>query len=80
LKSDNLSVQFTHELQSYCTDCEKQVTAITVLDRAELRQAFHTDADIEVMHVSKNGDHRWKLKTYEKENLRKRKSEGAIET
>ena len=67
-------------LQSYCIDCEKKVTAITVLDGAKLWRALHSDADIEVMHVSQNGDHRWKLKTFEKENLRKRKSEGAIET
>jgi hypothetical protein len=30
-------------------------------------------ADIEVMHRTEKGDHRWKLNHYEKENLRRKK-------
>jgi hypothetical protein len=41
-------------------------------------RALDRDADIEVMHTTEKGDHRWKLNRYEKENLRKKKAEGSI--
>jgi hypothetical protein len=63
--------------QAYCFACEKKVSAITILDKEGLWQALDHDADIEVMHISEKGDHRWKLNQYEKERLREIKAEGS---
>jgi hypothetical protein len=64
--------------QAYCPECEKKVTAITMLDGDVLWQSLDSGADVEVMHTTEKGDHRWKLNNYEKENLRKKKAEGLI--
>jgi len=55
---------------AYCFACEKRVSALTILDEEGLRQAADNDADIEVMHTSDKGDHRWMLNRQEKERLR----------
>jgi len=53
-----------------CPLCDKKVAAHTMLSDAELRQAFDTDADIEVMHLTENaGDHKWTLNQQEREHL-----------
>ena len=51
---------------------------MTILGKKELWLALDSDADIEVMHIGEQGDHRWKLNHQEKEHLRKRKAEGSI--
>jgi len=53
----------------YCFRCEKKVSAHTLLDAAKLLVALANDDDVEVMHTSSNGDHRWKLNRQEKANL-----------
>lgn len=65
-------------LQAYCPECEKKVTALTLLHVDALWQSLDSGADIEVMHTTEKGDHRWKLNKYEKENLCKKKAEGLI--
>lgn len=62
--------------QAYCFACEKKVSALTILDKAGLWQALDSGADIEVMHTSDKGDHRWKLNREEREHLRKIRAEG----
>jgi hypothetical protein len=65
-------------LQAYCPECERKVTAMTLLHVDVLWQSLDSGADIEVMHTTEKGDHRWKLNNYERENLRKKKAEGLI--
>jgi hypothetical protein len=55
--------------QAYCYACEKKVSALTILDEAGLWQALDDGADIEVMHTSDKGDHRWRLNREERERL-----------
>jgi hypothetical protein len=40
--------------------------------------AIGIDGDVEVMHISDSGDHRWKLNRHEKENLRNARAKGSI--
>ena len=54
---------------TYCFRCDKNVTAHTLLDAAKLAAALKNDDDVKVMHISDNGDHRWKLSSQEKANL-----------
>jgi hypothetical protein len=63
---------------AYCPYCETKVGAVTLLGGDELKAALISDADIEVMHLSNNGDHQWKLIKQEKKNLRKTVSEGLL--
>ena len=64
--------------QAYCPYCEQTVAAVSTLTDTKLWAALENDADVEVMHVSPDGDHRWNLNHYEKEHLRKRDAEGLI--
>jgi hypothetical protein len=64
--------------QAYCFKCEKTVTAFPVDEDEEFWSAVAENADVEVMHVSDNEDHRWRLNNQEKENLRKARREGGI--
>jgi len=64
--------------QAYCFECQKKVTAGTMLDGDVLWQSLNSGADIEVMHITEKGDHRWKLNHYEKENLRKKRADGTV--
>ncbi len=54
---------------AYCFRCEKKVSAHTLLDTAKLLVALANDDDVEVMHPSDDGDHRWKLNRQEKAKL-----------
>jgi hypothetical protein len=45
------------------------VTAHTLLDAAKLLVALANEYDVEVMHTSDSGDHRWKLNSQEKAKL-----------
>jgi hypothetical protein len=54
---------------AYCFRCEKKVTAHTLLDAAKLLVALGNEFDVEVMHTSDSGDHRWKLNRQEKATL-----------
>ena len=66
-------------IQAYCLKCGKMVTALPVLPEDEFWPALDKDADIEVMHVSRHGDHRWRLTELQKDNLRrKRAAQGRI--
>jgi hypothetical protein len=53
----------------YCFRCEKKASAHTLLDAARLLLALANDDDVEVMHLSDNGEHRWKLNRQEKAKL-----------
>jgi len=64
--------------QAYCPYCEQTVAAVSMLTDSKLWPALENDADVEVMHVSPDGDHRWNLNYYEKEHLRKKHTEGLI--
>jgi hypothetical protein len=54
---------------AYCFRCEKKVTAHTLLDAPKLLVALANHYDVEVMHTSDSGDHRWKLNREEKARL-----------
>ncbi len=54
---------------AYCFICEKKVTAHTLLDAPKLLVALANHYDVEVMHTSDSGDHRWKLNREEKARL-----------
>jgi hypothetical protein len=64
--------------QAYCPNCEQTVAVFPTLSDPKLWAAIDNDADVEVMHASPNGDHRWNLNHYEKEHLRKKHAEGLI--
>jgi hypothetical protein len=63
---------------TYCFKCLKEVSAMTTLDKDELWKALDSNAEIEVMHTAEDGDHRWNLNHYEKENLRGKRPGGSI--
>jgi hypothetical protein len=65
-------------LQAYCFKCEKTVAALSTLPESKFWAAINENAEVEVMHRADEGDHVWKLKEYEKENLRRAKAEGRI--
>jgi hypothetical protein len=54
---------------AYCFRCEKKVTAHTLLDAPKLLVALANHYDVEVMHTSDSGGHRWKLNREEKARL-----------
>lgn len=61
-----------HSLFAYCENCKKLVTVVPLFTRPQAIQALQTGADLEVMHTAASGgDHRWKLDTKDRENLRK---------
>jgi hypothetical protein len=57
--------------RAYCPFCEQQVSATPMLDDEKVKGALHENGDVEVLHLSETGDHRWKLNRYEKVNLSK---------
>jgi hypothetical protein len=63
--------------QAYCPQCEKKVTTHTMLAGSELKAALDSSAEIKVMHIA-DIDHQWNLIMSEKENLRKRVTEGIV--
>ncbi len=64
-------------IQSHCFACEKTVHPVNLSEDA-FWSAIDDDGDVEVMHVSENGDHRWRLNRHEKENLRNARAKGLI--
>jgi hypothetical protein len=64
--------------QAYCPYCEKTIAAIPILSDPKLWAAVDNHADVEVMHVAPEGDHRWNLNHYEKEHLRKKHAKRLI--
>ena len=64
--------------QTYCPYCEHTLSATPTVGDAKLWTAIDNDADVEIMHVAPDGDHRWNLNHYEKEHLRKKHAEGLI--
>lgn len=56
-------------LETYCFRCDKSVKARTILGFDQILASVHSDEDVEVMHISDHGDHRWKLSAAEKEHL-----------
>ena len=65
-------------IQVYCLKCRRTVTVHSILPEDEFWLALDKDADIEVMHVSRHGDHRWTLSELEKDNLRRKRAEGQV--
>jgi hypothetical protein len=65
---------------AYCFACERKVTAHTLLSADDVLAALNTGDDVEVMHVSDNGDHRWRLNWQEKGNLLQLLQKGNTET
>jgi len=62
---------------AYCPHCEKPVTAHTLLNAKELKEALDNDKEVKVMHTV-DIDHLWVLNYQEKENLRGRIASGEI--
>ena len=50
----------------------------SILPEDEFWLALDKDAEIEVIHVSRHGDHRWALTELEKDNLRRKRTEGRV--
>ena len=63
-------------LLAYCSKCKKKVRAFAILGEMELSFALANDADVQVMHASVNGDHRWSINYPEKRSLRRSKLSG----
>jgi hypothetical protein len=59
---------------AFCPACKRRLTVFPVLSEKEFWQAVDNDQEIEVMHLSENGDHRWKLTNRDKQNLLNAKS------
>ncbi len=55
---------------AYCPHCKKTVSVLALLKNDELAHALENDAEVAVMHTA-DVDHKWKLSTREKKNLRK---------
>jgi hypothetical protein len=66
------------DLQAYCFQCEKKVTAFSGLPEDEFWLAVDRNFDIEVVHAADDGDHRWRLNDAQKKNLRKERAGGHI--
>ena len=62
--------------RAYCPFCEKQGTVIPILAADEFWLAVRDNADVEVMHLSGEGGHRWELNNREKEMLRNTQAKG----
>jgi hypothetical protein len=61
-----------------CPSCNKNVSATTVLGRADLIEALAAGADVRAIHMADVGDHQWSLTKEQKVNLRKRMAEGLV--
>jgi hypothetical protein len=64
--------------QAYCFRCERTVIALPILTDVEFWSALNADADVEVMHIASDGDHRWNLIKQEKKNLRIERAKGLL--
>jgi hypothetical protein len=60
-----------------CPHCGKKVTAHTMLNGDDLRDALGSGSDVEVMHTAPP-DHRWNLSGDDKENLRNQIANGLV--
>lgn len=64
---------------TYCADCGKIVTEITMLSDDELQEALDNKSDIVVHHsAGDRGDHMRRLSSEEISHLRKRTEEGLV--
>jgi hypothetical protein len=63
---------------AFCPACKKRVTVLPILSEIEFWQALDNDQEIEVMHVSENGDHRWNVTNRDKRNLRNARARGSL--
>ena len=63
-------------MMALCPVCKRRLTVLPVLSEKELWKAVDNDQEIEVMHPSENGDHRWKLTDRDKQNLLNDKTRG----
>jgi hypothetical protein len=67
------------KFQAYCPDCNKIVSAWTILDERNLKRALETDSSVRVMHPAPKGDHVWCLDQTAKTNLRKATTDSLLE-
>jgi hypothetical protein len=59
-----------------CPICNRKVSATTRLCRTDLTAALAAKADVRAIHMADEGDHQWSLTDEQKNNLRKRMTEG----
>ena len=61
-----------------CPICNQNVSATTLLGRADLIEALAADSDVRAIHMAQVGDHQWSLTKKQKANLHKHLAEGLI--
>jgi hypothetical protein len=63
-----------------CPICNRKVTAMPLLGRADLVSALEGDADVRLVHFPDQGqgDHQWSLTKEQKANLSKQIANGLV--
>jgi hypothetical protein len=54
---------------AHCITCDKEVSALSLLNRGDLLKALQGEADVRVMHVVSEKDHIWSLNSQDKLKL-----------
>ncbi len=54
---------------AHCNTCNKEVSAMPLLNRSDLFMALQGEADVRVMHVVSEEDHIWSLNSQDKYKL-----------
>jgi len=54
---------------AHCNACNKEVSALPLLNRGDLLVALQGKEDVRVMHVVTEKDHIWSLSPQDKQNL-----------
>jgi hypothetical protein len=54
---------------AHCNTCNKEVSALPLLNRSDLLMALQSEADVRVMHVVTERDHIWSLNSQDKHKL-----------
>jgi hypothetical protein len=54
---------------AHCNTCDKEVSALPLLNRGDLLIALQGEVDVRVMHVVAEKDHIWSLSPQDKQNL-----------
>jgi hypothetical protein len=65
-------------MMALCPVCKRRLTVLPVLSEKKFWRALDNDEEIEVMHLSESGDHRWKLTDRDKQNVLNAKARGSL--
>lgn len=65
-------------MMAFCPTRKRRLTVLHVLSENEFWQTVDNGQEIEVMHLSESGDHRWKLTERDKRNLLNARARGSL--